>query len=423
MTLDVRKIKSVHKVDAAIKIPPSKSLTNRGIIIASLANGASKLINCSSADDCVLMLNAVKKFGVEFEKYETDLLINGTSGKLKTPDSGIYVGNAGTVMRFVCGFASLANGITILAGDENMARRPIGELAHSLQQLGIKIETNNGFPPVKISGGKLSGGKVKLNASISSQFVSSLLMISPYAESDVELEISETVPSKPYINITLDMMRHFGIDVAEQNNSFFISSNKTYKAETYSIEGDASSSSYFLAAAAITSGKIVVQNLKLNSKQGDIKFLKILEEMGCSIAALDNGVEIVSGGLKGITIDMNDVPDLVPTLSIVALFAEGKTRIENVKHLRFKESDRLSALAAELRKLGARVQEFDDGLEITPGKYSGGSINTYNDHRIAMSFAIAGLRIPGVQIENPSCVVKSFPDFWSEFEKLEYFKE
>lgn len=423
MTIEVKEIKTVETVNTVVRVPTSKSITNRALIAAALANGISELTDFSTADDCRLMISALRKFGVRIEEIGNKLIVNGTGGKIKAPDSDVFVGNAGTTMRFLAGLAALADGSTIIYGDERMNSRPIGDLTTALGQLGIRTETNNGYPPVKIFGGKLIGRTVSIDASKSSQFVSSILLVAPYAQADVNLFLGERVSSKPYLDITIDVMKSFGADVQEKTDGYFVSAAKHYKPTSYIIEGDYSSASYFFAAAAITGGKITVQNLNPQSKQGDARFLDVLKKMGCKIikdAHLDYfGAVVGSPELSGITVDMNDIPDIVPTLAVTALFAKGKTKIQNVAHLRFKESDRIRALATELRKLGAEVTEFDDGLEIVPNeKYIGAEIETYNDHRIAMSFAVAGLKIPNLRIKNPNCVKKSFPEFWEEFEKL-----
>ncbi len=419
MTDNFRKIKSTNRVDAVIELPPSKSITNRGIILSMLADGASKLLNYSHADDCQIMMNSIARFGVHFTKSASELKIKGNSGHFGDSNIDIKVGNAGTVMRFLCSVAGLSGGIIRLTGDQNMLKRPIGDLADTLKLMGINIKTNNGFPPVTIHGGKLYGGRIKLNSVISSQFVSSLLMIAPYAASDVELEICSNVPSKPYIGITTQLMKYFGINVETSDNLYYIPAGKAYKSGTIMVEADASSASYFLTAAAITGGKIILKNLNSDSIQGDTKYINILKEMGCSVNSGEFGVEIIGGNLKGINVDMNDIPDVVPALAITALFADSPTLINNIRHLRYKESDRISALVCELKKLGANVSHSENSIEIFPGKYKGCAINTYNDHRIAMSFAVAGLRISGISIENPGCVSKSYPEFWNEFEKLE----
>lgn len=420
MTIENKEIKTVKEVNAVVRVPTSKSITNRVLIAAALANGISEINHFSTADDCRLMIEALRKFGVRIEEIGNKLIVTGTAGTIKAPETDLYVANAGTTMRFLAGLAALADGSTIIYGDERMNSRPIGDLTTVLEQLGIRTESNNGYPPVKIYGGKLKGGVVHIDPSKSSQFVSSILLIAPYATSNVDLLLSRRVASKPYIDITTDVMQSFGADVQENTNGYSINSTKRYQPTSYIIEGDYSSASYFFATAAVTGGKVTVQNLNPHSEQADARFLEVLQKMGCTVIKDVSGITVVgSPKLSGITIDMNQMPDIVPTLAVIALFANGKTKIENVAHLRFKESDRLFALATELRKLGAEVTEFDDRLEIVPKeKYIGVEIETYNDHRLAMSFAVAGLKIPNISILNPACVKKSFPEFWEEFGKL-----
>lgn len=416
---EARQIKTIDLIDAVIEVPTSKSLTNRALITAALAAGVSKIINPSQADDSRLMIDALRKFGIIIEEHQNHLIVHGGGGKLTPPESEIYVGNAGTTMRFLTGVAAITEGTTRLIGNERMNQRPLHDLLSALDQMGMKYESESGYPPLTIHGGKLKGGTINIDGTRSSQFISSILLVAPYADSDVTLELAGGMVSRPYIDLTLDVMRKFGVDVNESGRSFYISTARKYLSNEYIIEADASSASYFFAAAAITGGSVLVRHISLTSKQGDIKFLNILQRMGCKATADNEGIKVTGGNLTAISVDMNEMPDMVPTLAVVALFAEGKTSIKNVKHLRYKESDRLTALATELRKLGAEVTEYDDGLEILPkGKYIGAEIETYDDHRIAMSFAIAGLKIPGIKIHNTGCVKKSFPNFWEEFEKL-----
>jgi 3-phosphoshikimate 1-carboxyvinyltransferase len=416
---ETRHIKTIDSIDAVIEVPTSKSLTNRALITAALAMGVSKIINPSQADDCRLMVDALRKFGIIIEEYKSYLTVHGISGKLTAPESEIYVGNAGTTMRFLTGLAAITEGTTRLVGNERMNQRPLCDLLSALGQMGVKYESERGYPPLTVHGRKLKGGTIKIDGTRSSQFISSLLLVAPYADSDVTLELAGGMVSRPYIDLTLDVMRKFGVEVTESGNSFYIPTARKYLSNEYIIEADASSASYFFAAAAITGGSVLVRNLSLNSEQGDIKFLNILQQMGCKATADNEGVKVTGGNLSAISVDMNEMPDMVPTLAVIALFAEGKTSIKNVKHLRYKESDRLKALATELQKLGAEITEYDDGIEILPKeKYIGAEIETYDDHRIAMSFAIAGLKINGIKIQNPGCVKKSFPKFWDEFEKF-----
>ena len=416
--IEARYIKTVRTVDAIIDVPTSKSIMNRALIAAALAEGISKIINPSSADDCKLMIEALRKFGITIEEYPNHLLVHGCDGKLTAPKSEIYVGNAGTTMRFLVGLAAIAKGSTRLVGSERMNKRPLIELLSALNQMGVKYESAGGYPPLTIHGGKLQGGTITIDGTRSSQFISSILLIAPFADTNVNLVITRKLISKPYIDLTLEVMNNFGVVIKSTENKYEIRNDNGYKTSKITVEADVSSASYFFAAAAITGGSVLVRNLSLQSKQGDVKFLDILGQIGCKVTANFDGVCVRGGQLSPISLDMNEIPDMVPTLAVMALFTKGKTYLKNVKHLRYKESDRLSALATGLKKIGGIVTENEDSLEIMSGNLNGATIETFEDHRIAMSFAVAGLRIPNVSILNPGCVVKSFPGFWSEWEKL-----
>lgn len=412
-------IKTKKFINAVIEAPPSKSYTNRALIIAALAKGKSIIKNPLLSDDTSYMISALKQFGVKIKRKNKELVVHGTSEKLTQPKNQIYAGNAGTTMRFLAALSSLVDGQTIITGDKRMQQRPIKDLLDALQQLGIRNESDNGFPPVRIYGGTFNGGSISLNGSVSSQFLSSILMCSPYAKKDVAINIIGDLTSKPYVDITLDIMKNFGVAVKNINyKKFIIKNNQRYKSRVYKIEGDASSASYFFAAAAITKGTIKVKNINPNSKQGDIKFAGLLKKMGCGVKKGVNFIQVKGHSLKSIEVDMNDMPDVVPTLAVTSLFADSTTKISNVANLRVKETDRLRALAIELRKLGADAKETEDGLIIKRRRLHKAVIETYNDHRMAMSFAIAGLAVSGVRIKNPACVNKSFPEFWKKFNEL-----
>ncbi len=416
-----RSIRTVKTLNAEVRVPPSKSYTNRALIVAALADGITILSNTSCSDDSKYLVEALRQFGIGITQQDNLIQVEGTSGNLIAPQQEVYVGNAGTAMRFLATFACLANGETTLNGDEAMQKRPIKDLLDALTMAGIKTSSNNGCPPIKIYGGNFKGGLIHLVANISSQFVSSILLSAPYAKYPVTLTIKNKLSSTPYVDMSLHVMRSFGgeIEVIEPYAAYSISNTERYIAEPFHIEADASAITYFAAAAAITGGKVSVPDVSLDSLQGDIRFLSVLEEMGCKISKQENVVTIQGNGLRGIEVDMNDIPDCVPTLAVVAAFAEGETTISNVAHLQYKESNRLNAIAAQLSKLGAKVKVLEDGLLIRPQPLHGVVIETYNDHRIAMSFAIAGLKVPGIEILNPMCVTKSFPNFWDEFKKLE----
>jgi len=302
-----------------------------------------------------------------------------------------------------------------------MRKRPIGELLSGLGDLGVNAysQRGNDCPPVIVESQGLKGGTARIEGKESSQFLSGLLMVAPYGQREVYVEVAGSLASKPYVDITRDVMSAFGVEVRNQGyQSFFIKAGQRYLPREYRIEGDASSASYFFSAAAVCRGRVRVENLNPATIQGDIGFLGILERMGCRVTRGDDWIEVSGKQLRGINVDMNGMPDLVPTLAVTAAFARGKTVIQNIGHLRLKESDRIHALAVELSKMGVRVREREDGLEIEGGKPRGAEVETHNDHRMAMSFAIAGLAVSGVKIKGERCVDKSFPGFWEAFQRL-----
>ncbi|MBI5021182.1 MAG: 3-phosphoshikimate 1-carboxyvinyltransferase [Ignavibacteriales bacterium] len=417
---EIRRIRFAKSVDVEIQVPPSKSYTNRALIAAALAEGTSNIYHPSRSDDSFYLIEALRKFGINIIDHGDKLEILGSNGKLKAPTQEIFVGNAGTAMRFLAAFSCLAEGETILTGDGQMNKRPINDLVEALKSNGVKCSSQNGFPPVKILGGNFLGGRINIDAAISSQFVSSILLSSPYARRTITLHVNGKISSMPYVDMTLHVMRSFGaiIDTIDMK-TFIINNQQKYIGHDFTIEPDASSTTYFFGAAAITKGRVIVTNLTPESLQGDIQFISILSDMGCTILRHTESIEIHGGKLHGIEVDMNEMPDCVPTLAVVATFAKSPTTIKNIAHLRHKETDRLEAISKELTKIGARVELTDDELVIHPQQLHGAVIETYNDHRIAMSFAIAGLQVDGMSIQNPLCVTKSFPKFWEEFQKLE----
>jgi 3-phosphoshikimate 1-carboxyvinyltransferase len=413
-------------IDATIEVPGSKSITQRALIAAALADGESTLIGPLESEDTQYTAGALEQMGVTVEKDRNKWTVKGKSGRIATPDKEIFLGNNGTATRFLTSVAALGAGTFRISGDERMAERPILPLMQALQGWGVDIASinKNGCPPLSIKAGGLSGGRTVLPEGKSSQYLSSLLLVGPYARQPAELDVEGEILSLPYVIMTLAVMEEFGIRVEANDalNSFRIPQG-IYRAREYAIEGDASNASYFYAAAAITGGEVTVPNVPVPSLQGDAAFVAVLARMGCQVNKTGDGLT-VSGPreLTGITIDMGHMPDVVPTLAVVASQAKGRTTIKNIAHLRIKECDRLHVMAVELAKMGARVQELDDTLIIegrdpdTP--MHGAEINTYNDHRIAMSFAVAGLAVPGVKILGEECVAKSFPDFWERFKLL-----
>jgi 3-phosphoshikimate 1-carboxyvinyltransferase len=324
-------------------------------------------------------------------------------------------------MRLLTAVAGLAQGKVILTGTRRMQERPIQNLLDGLNQMGVPARSMNsdGCPPVEIVGGTLKGGRVDLDCRISSQFLSALLLIAPFADQTVDIVVTDGLVSKPYVDMTIDVLNQYGI-VAERkgDEQFRVPGRQQYRSGNYTVEPDCSQAGYFWAAAAITGADIQVSGTSLSTRQGDIRLTGCLEKMGCKVVQENDGIRVIGGRLSGITIDMADMPDMVPTLAVVAAFAQGTTVIKNVAHLRAKESDRLSAVAAELTKLGIDVDCGADELRIIGGRPQGAIIDTYDDHRIAMSFALVGLKAAGVKIKDEYCVRKSFPEFWTVFHRL-----
>ena len=414
-------IRPLEHCDGVVTIPGSKSYTHRALILSSLADGESVLMNAARCEDTERTAQALIKFGAEVFWEGDRARVLGRGGKFKTTDERIDVGHSGSSMRFLTALSALRKGMTLLDGSERMRKRPIGELLSGLGELGVKAYSQRGddCPPVIVESQGLKGGKARVKGGESSQFLSSLLMVAPYAQRDVQIEMTGPLASKPYVDITRDVMSCFGVKIENlRYDSFFVKAGQRYLPQEYRIEGDASSASYFFSAAAICRGKVRVKNLNPNTLQGDIGFLEILERMGCRMIRGKDWIEVEGGELHGVETDMNAMPDLVPTLAVTAAFAPGKTMIQNIGQLRFKESDRIHALAVELGKMDVRVKEGENWLEVEGGKPHGTDIETHNDHRLAMSFAVAGLAIPGVKIGGEQCVNKSFPGFWEELQKL-----
>lgn len=415
----MRKIEPMGHLDAAVSIPGSKSFTQRGLVVAFLAEGKSLLRNALLSEDSTYLLEALKDLGAEIRIDGKDLHVTGSGGRLKNPGKSIYLGNNGTAMRFLTSLVSLGEGEYTLTGTERLCRRPIGALVEALRSLGVEARTRgeDGFPPVVVNAGGLPGGSIVFKDIVSSQFVSSLMICAPYAGKETIIDLEGAVRSHPYLEMTKEVMEAFGVPVHQDRpNRFRISGKERYQSREYWIEGDASSASYFFLAAAICRGKIRVENLNPFTRQGDMGFLTVLEKLGCRVIRGENWVEVSGGDLNRgeYAFDLGNMPDMVPGLAVLAARRFGRTLIRNVGHLRFKESDRLKALAAELRKIGIPARETEDGLEIEGGPAKGAEIETYEDHRIAMSFAILGLAVPGIAIQNPDCVGKSFPDFWEK---------
>ena len=403
-------------VDLVVTAPPSKSYTHRALIVGALGTGTTTILQPLYAQDTRLTISALRLLGVSITVNPDQIIIAGCSGSFPTRDTTLLdLDNSGTSLRLLTSLALLCSHPVILTGSQRMQERPIGPLAQALLCLGGTIDflKHEGFPPLKVSG-HLQGGRVIVDGTISSQFISSLLLAGPYAETEVEVIIPSPPASQSYIDITLDVMQEFGAIVTrDEYERFFVSNLNQYAGRTYSIEGDYSSSSYFFAIAAICGGRVMVKNLVPDSVQGDRRFLDALRLMGCTVTHAGNEVTVERrGDLVGITFDMSSSPDTVQTLCMVAAMAKTPTTITGISHLKFKESDRISSTGERLQALGGNVVVEDDRITICPSPLHGCVINPDNDHRTAMSFAVLGLGIGGITITDAECVSKSFPGFW-----------
>lgn len=414
---------SPSKACGQVNAPPSKSYTHRAVVIASLAKGTSIIKNALAAEDLDYTIKACRALGADIKKEGDNLIIHGTGGNLTIREKEIFVGGSGTTMRFMASVAALAKGEVIFDGTERMRERPISDLLDALNQLGVNATSinSNGCPPVKISSDGLRGGEINISGAVSSQYLSSLLIASPYARADTTINITDELKSKPYVDITLDMMGKFGVKVERESyGRFFIASNQAYTSREYAAEGDFSSASYFLASAAVCGSEVIVKNLNNESVQGDKIFLNLLKDMGCDILYEKDKITVVGPKcLKPIEVDMGDYPDIVQTLAVVAAYAKGTTRINNIEHLKHKETDRINSTADELKKMGVPVNVGKDYLEITGAGLNGAEISSHNDHRMVMSFSVAALGAKGcTTIRGAEAVGKSFPNFFNELKKL-----
>jgi len=415
-----QEIKPCKQVQATLTLPGSKSYTHRALMAAALAAGESVLTNALAAEDTELTARALTQLGAGIDWQGTTIRVTGRGGRWRPVAEPIYLGNSGTSMRFLTALAALGEGEYLLTGTDRLCQRPLEELLDALRQVGVQAvsERGDGCPPVRVTGG-LTGGRARLSGGTSSQYLSALLFIGPLAPKGLEIDITGELVSRPYVDLTLEVLSDFGISYYREGYRYFqLPGGQCYLPQDYAIEADASSASYFWAAAALTSGRVTITNLSLESSQGDAAFPEVLGRMGCAIESTPAGLTVQGGPLRGVEVNMATMPDLVPTLAVLAAFAAGDTVITGVAHLRHKESDRLQAVAAELARLGIEARETADGLVIRGGTPKGAVIQTYNDHRIAMSFAVAGLKTPGVSITDPDCVAKSFPDFWEFFHRL-----
>lgn len=418
-------LQPISHIDGTINLPGSKSVSNRALLLAAMAEGTTRLTNLLDSDDIKHMLNALSQLGVSYSLSDDRTLceVTGTGAALHSDKAlELFLGNAGTAMRPLAAALSLADNRIVLTGEPRMKERPIGHLVDALRQGGAEIHylENEHYPPVELKGG-FRGGEISVDGSVSSQFLTALLMAAPLAPEETVITIKGELVSKPYIDITLNLMKCFGVEVENQQyQRFVIQGGQRYQSPgEYLVEGDASSASYFLAAAAIKGGSVRVTGIGRNSVQGDIRFADVLEKMGAEVEWGEDYITCRRGTLKGIEMDMNHIPDAAMTIATTALFAEGTTLMTNIYNWRVKETDRLAAMAAELRKVGATVDEGQDYIRITPPQtLTHADIETYNDHRIAMCFSLVALSDTAVTILDPGCTAKTFPDYFRQFAAL-----
>jgi len=410
-------------IRATVRPPGSKSLTNRALIVAALADGSSRLTGALDSDDTRVMTESLRRLGLRLthDTATQTIEIDGCAGRPPANSAELWLENSGTSIRFLTAAACLGQGTRRLDGNVRMRQRPIGPLCDALNQLGALVECQgaDGCPPVLVTAQGLRGGRADIAADLSSQFLSALLMTAPCAETPVELVLRGPVVSEPYVAMTVRMMQAFGVNVDALDAGGYRIVPQHYQGREFAIEPDASAASYFFAAAAITGGEITVAGLSRASLQGDVRFVDVLEQMGCTVRWGDSSITVQGGPLRGVDVDMNDISDTAQTLAAVAVFADGPTRIRKIAHVRHKETDRIQAVVNELKRLGIDAQEHEDGFTVRPPSPGWRGIRptlieTYDDHRMAMSFSLIGLRVPGVQIGNPGCVGKTYPAFFDD---------
>ncbi len=419
------RLDAVKHIQGTVNIPGSKSISNRALLLATLAKGTTTLTNLLDADDIRHMLKALGQLGVEYSLSEdkTRCTVTGNGGAISSESvQELYLGNAGTAMRPLCAALTLGQGEFVLTGEPRMEERPIGDLVDALAQLGADVDylKNARFPPVRINATGLKGGDVEIAGDLSSQYLTALLMVTPLAQGEVTIHIKGELVSKPYIDITLALMAQFGVEVENLDyKRFVVKAGQEYVSPgTVLVEGDASSASYFLAAGAIA-GEVKVTGVGKLSIQGDVKFADALAAMGADIEWGDDYIIARKSALNGIDMDMNHIPDAAMTIAVAALFAQGPTRMTNIYNWRIKETDRLKAMATELGKVGAQVEEGHDYIKVTPTtQLISADIDTYNDHRMAMCFSLMAFADCGITINDPDCTSKTFPGYFKQFESL-----
>ena len=417
----MKKIKTQKIANCRVSVPGSKSYTHRMLIAAALSDGMCTIINALVSEDTRFTIEALRQMGIQIDFHNDDMCAYGKGGRLGAGNAPIHLGNSGTSMRLLTAVAALGKGTYTLTGTARMQKRPIKDLLDALQQIGVKARSlkDNGCPPVEITGATIRIDQVDINCQKSSQYLSALLLIAPCTHTGLEIHVTDGPVSRPYVDLTIDLMKTFGIQLDREGyRKFKVPGEQVYRAGKYVVETDCSQAAYFWGAAAISGAQIKVTGVNADSAQGDVHFVDLLQQMGCRVYRESDGIGVAGGPLRAIEADLADMPDQVPTLAVVAAFARGTTVIKNVAHLKSKESDRLTATVTELKKMGIDAACTENALLVRGGKPKGSIIDTYNDHRIAMSFAIAGLNVPGVCIRNEGCVEKSFPAFWQVFEGL-----
>ncbi|WDP88256.1 MAG: 3-phosphoshikimate 1-carboxyvinyltransferase [Desulfobacter sp.] len=407
--------------DQVVRIPGSKSISHRMMICAALARGKSDIYNSLESDDLALTRQTLSHMGAGIHRAGEDHYeITGFGGRPRPYPEPIYLGNSGTSMRLLAGIAALGDTAYTLTGDERMCQRPMTELLEALNLIQISAYSRNdqGTPPVVIQGNSRMGGKTRIDCSRSSQYLSALLMAGALFDQGLVIELDGPPVSQPYVDLTLDVMRQFNVTAERVSNiRYEVPGRQAYVPGKRIVEPDMSNAGYFWAAGAVSGKKIGVDNIG-ESLQGDLKQVNILEKMGCHVQKEGRVLSVQGGALTGVDVDMADTPDAVPAIAVVAAFAKGRTRIRNIGHLRIKECDRIDAVCSQLAKMGVQVSQGPDSMEITGGNPCGACIETFNDHRIAMAFSVAGLVVAGMEIENPGCVEKSFPTYWQIYDAL-----
>ena len=407
---------------ARVTVPGSKSLTNRALVIAALADGETTLTGALESDDTRHMVGALEALGfaVAWNRTAATIRVRGRGGEVPAAGADLFGGNAGTAVRFLVSLVALGHGRFRIDGDPRMRERPIADLLDGLAAIGVRAssERGNGCPPVVVEANGIPGGPAKIAGATSSQFTSSLLLVAPYAAADVTIEVTGSLVGAPFVDMTIGLMARAGIAIERRGAKLFVRSGQRYAAGPLAIEPDATAASDFLAAPALVGGEVTVAGLGRDSLQGDVAFVDVLAAMGADVRRDEHAITVRGAELRGVDADFRAISDTFLTAAVLAPFASTPTRIRGIAHTRRQETNRVSAVARELARLGVTVRESEDALEIEPSRPHGGEVETYEDHRIAMSFALIGLRVPGIRIKNPRCVAKTFPDFFARLESL-----